>query len=234
MDEILLAKANEGDLDAMIQVSRAYFFEMKDIFEAINWARKTVELHDTMIIAYENLCTLLDISGHVSYKIGALDRAMDTLLEALEIIDLLKDNDYYPENIRKIESQASMNCARIATANQDKDLICKFLPRIDKKICPYVVVLKAFVNSENKNSNYMRQEFEELKEVTLASNWADNEEKSFAYYFLATHYLFGTGGEKNIDLAYENMKVAADLGLDLAQKELRRFSKNFLGKITYK
>ena len=69
-----------------------------------------------------------------------------------------------------------------------------------------------------------------------SSNWRASFEEASAYYALSVIYAYGVQGfvAANVPYAYECIQKCVSIHSELAEPELRKYSKGFLGKVTYR
>ena len=69
-----------------------------------------------------------------------------------------------------------------------------------------------------------------------SSKWREPFEEASAYYVLSIIYAYGVSGyvQANVPYAYECIQKCASIDSELAAPELKKYSKGFLGKVTYR
>lgn len=233
----ILELAEEGDLQAMLKISNYYMVDKEhhDVAKAMEWARKAVNQYDGNVEALENLSFILRYVGHIRYKIGAIDDAFLMMQEALSICERLRKNNSSSAKLEDVENDCFMDCGEIAWRKDQYDLALDLLRRVDKQKYPYAAVLILWIHSNNAKE-YEQEVPKDIRAVNLAlssETWRNNTELAGAYYILSVCYVCGIGTYKDVKMAYECILKCAELDYEIAEPQLKKYHKGFLGKVKY-
>ena len=233
--------AEEGkDPNVMIQYTAIAFANPEQ--GGFNKAMETIEranhLFPDNLDVKEMYARFMFLKGHIDRKIGAEDDAYTSLRICIETVDLLKRHNFMPDKVRETEIDACMELAEMASRRDEDNLTIRMLERTDAKKYPYAAVLKAITHFGHVEQfgSYISNDISEIHSVLGSSKWRAPFEEASAYYALSVIYAYGVPGyvTANIPYAYECIQKCAAIDNELAEPELRKYSKGFLGKVTYR
>lgn len=208
------------------------------IHKALEIISKAEQLYPDNLDVKEMYARLMFIHGHIENKIGAYDDSFMTLKKCVAAIDVLKGNNYKPDVVREIEIDACMECGEMASRKNEYELTLKMLERTDFHKYPYAAVLKAITHFEHaaQFGACISNDISEIHSVLGNSNWRAAFEEASAYYVLSVIYAYGVQGyvAVNVPYAYECIQKCASIDNELAESELKKYSKGLFGKITYR
>ena len=75
-----------------------------------------------------------------------------------------------------------------------------------------------------------------LENALNSDKWRENKELAMAYYILSVNYAIGITGYLNADIThgYSLIQKCASIDPQMADFEMKKYSKNLFGKISYK
>lgn len=233
--------AEEGkDPNVMMQYAAVAFTnpEQGGFNKAVETIERANELFSDNLDVKEMYARFMFLKGHIGRKIGAEDDAYTYLRISVETVDLLKRYNFKPDKVRETEIDACMELAEMASRRNDDDLSLRMLERTDVHKYPYATVLKAITHFGHveRFCSCISDDISEIHSVLGSSNWREPFEEASAYYALSIIYAYGVQGyvEANVPYAYECIQKCASIDNELAAPELRKYSKGFLGKVTYR
>lgn len=233
--------AEEGkDPNVMMQYAAEAFSnpEQGGFNKAVETIERANQLFPNNLDVKEMYARFMFLKGHIGRKIGAEDDAYTYLRMSVETVDLLKRYNFKPDKVRETEIDACMELAEMASRRNDDNLTIRMLERTDVKKYPYAAVLKAITHFGHVEQfgSYISNDISEIHSVLGSSNWRAPFEEASAYYALAVIYAYGVQGyvSANVPYAYECIRKCATIDSELAEPELRKYSKGFLGQVTYR
>ncbi len=197
---------------------------------------RAVQLFPDFIPAREKYARILLLDGYSLFQIGACEHAITELTKCLEQLDILRRNGGDESVVREMEPDVCMYCGEAAFYLNKNQLALEMLAKTDPQKFPYATVLTAMLHRQEGGSytQFFAKDIEEMKRVISSDKWRNNFEKASLYSMLSLIYSSGAGVAPNIEYAYECILKCAELDPSLAESELRRYRKNFWGKITYR
>lgn len=233
--------AEEGsDPNAMIKFAGMVLSDTEKggIHKALEIITKAEQLYPNNLDVKEMYARIMFIHGHIENKIGAYDDSFTTLKQCVATVDVLKRNNYKPEVVRDIEIDACMECGEMASRKNEDELTLRMLARTDFQKYPYAAVLIALTHLENpyKYAQSVHDDIAIINRAIDTNNWRNDTEKAAAYFVLSVIYAHGTPNilPANVNYAYECIQKCAEIDYPMAENELKKYSKGFLGKITYR
>lgn len=233
--------AEEGkDPNVMMQYTAVAFTnpEQGGFNKAMETIKRANQLFPDNLDVKEMYARFMFLQGHIDRKIGAEDDAYTALKISIETVDLLKRHNFMPDKVRETEIDACMELAEMASRRNDDELTLKMLERTDVQKYPYAAVLKAITHFGHgeRFGSYISNDVSEIHRILGSSNWRAPFEEASAYYALSVIYAYGVPGyvTANVPYAYECIQKCASIDSELAAPELRKYSKGFLGKVTYR
>ena len=198
---------------------------------------KAVRLFPDFIPAREKYARVLLLHGYTMFQIGSFESAVPELTKCLEQLDILRRNGVEESVIREMEPIASMYCGEAAFYLKKNQLALEMFAKTDPREFPYATVLTAMLHRRERESykQFFAKDLEEMKRAISSDKWRSNYEKASLYSMLSLIYAYGEPGvAPNVEYAYECILKCAELDRSLAEPELRKYRKNFWGKITYR
>jgi tetratricopeptide (TPR) repeat protein len=235
-----ITKASEegNKPDAMIQHAKLLLSEKDGINKAAEIITRAEQLYPGNLDVKKMYARIMLIMGDIQHKIGIDDDALTTLRRCVEAVDVLKRNNYKLDEIRKIEIDACMDCGEVACGKNEDELALTMLARTDLQKYPYAAVLIVLIHIDSpyKYSKNVNDDIAMINRAIGTNNWRNDVEKATAYYVLSIIYAHGTPNilPANVNYAYECIQKCAEIDYQLAESELKKYTKGFLGKITYK
>lgn len=212
--------------------------EKGGIHKALEIIAKADRLYPDNLDVKEMYARIMLIHGHVENKIGAYDDSFTTLKQCVATIDVLKRNNYKPEVVRDIEIDACMEYGEMAARKHEDELTLRMLVRTDFQKYPYAAVLIALTHLENpyKYAQSVHDDIAIINRAIDTNNWRNDTERAAAYFVLSIIYAHGTPNilPANVNYAYECIQKCAEIDYPMAENELKKYAKGFLGKITYR
>lgn len=239
--EFLREQAEEGkDPNAMIRYAAFVFSnpEQGGFTKAIETITRANQLFPDDLNVKEAYARYMFLKGHVGRKIGADNDAYRELKISVEAVDQLKQRNFMPDSARETEVDACMELAEMAYRRDETELALRMLERTDIKKYPYAAVLKAIMHfgKPERYGSYISDDISGILSIMGSSKWREPFEEASAYYVLSIIYAYGVSGyvQANVPYAYECIQKCASIDSELAAPELKKYSKGFLGKVTYR
>mgnify|MGYP004501878989 CR=1 FL=1 len=239
--EFLRQEAEEGkDPNAMIRYAALALSnpEQGGFTKAVETITRANQLFPDDLNVKEAYARYMFLKGHVDRKIGADNDAYRDLMISVETVDQLKQRNFMPDAARETEVDACMELAEMAYRRDEVELTLRMLERTDMKKYPYAVVLKAIVHfgQPMRYGSYISDDISGIHSTLGTSKWREPFEEASAYYVLSIIYAYGVSGyvQANVPYAYECIQKCAVIDSELAAPELKKYSKGFLGKVTYR
>lgn len=233
--------AEEGkDPNIMMQYAAVAFAnpEQGGFNKAVETIERANQLFPDNLDVKEMYARFMFLKGHIGRKIGAEDDAYTYLRISVETVDLLKRYNFMPDKVRETEVDACMELAEMASRRDDDDFALRMLERTDVQKYPYAAVLKGITHFGHveRFGSYISNDISGIHNVLGSSNWRSPFEEASAYYVLSVIYAHGVQGyvSANVPYAYECIQKCASIDNELAAPELKKYSKGFLGKVSYR
>lgn len=234
--------AEEGkDPNVMMQYTAVAFTnpEQGGFNKAMETIKRANQLFPDNLDVKEMYARFMFLQGHIDRKIGAEDDAYTALKISIETVDLLKRHNFMPDSVRETEIDACMELAEMAYQRESEtELVLRMLERTDIKKYPYAAVLRAIVHfgQQERYGSCISDDISGIHSTLGSSKWREPFEEASAYYALSVIYAYGVSGyvQANVPYAYECIRKCASIDSELAAPELKKYSKGFLGKVTYR
>ena len=236
-------KTNEGsDPYAMIRYSISLLGNKEgqkpEIHKALEVITRAKQLYPDNFDVKEQYVSTLLIHGHISRMIGAEQDAYNKLGTCIREIEYLRANDWNTERLNTLEIDSCWEYARAAFSIKDYDVALEMFNRTDSEKYPYAVVGSLLIHLDDC-VGYASEIANEVRYVSQSLNsdkWGDSMELASAYAILSSIYATGIPHCVNSDVnyAYSCIQKCAELDPEMAEPELKKYSKNLFGKITYR
>lgn len=235
-----LAESGE-DPYAMIRYS-IKMMENKDgeggLSKAVEVISRAYELYPDNLDVREQYANMLLIRGYVQRQVGATADSYNTLRKCLDEVNQLHSMNHHTERLQTIEIDAYMECGESAYEINNDNVALEMFSRTDHDKYPYAVVLMALIHMQNSGrfSANLADEIHFLESALNSDKWREDKELAMAYYILSANYAMGITGYLNSDVArgYSLIQKCATIDSKMADLEMKKYSKNLFGKITYK
>jgi len=212
--------------------------ENGDFHAAVETMERANRLFPDNLEVKEMYARFIFLKGHISFKIGALDEAYKCLRMSLDAVDQLKRHNFMMDEVRETEVDACYELAKLAYQRDEGDYALQLLARTDIQKWPYAASLKTLIHMSDleRFDSCIKADVAEIQSVLGSSRWESAFEEASAYFSLSIIYAHGIYGyiPANVPYAYECIKKCASLDEDLAQDELKKYSKGLFGKISYR
>ena len=234
--------ANEGsDPYAMIRYSAQLMGssgEKPDIHKAFEVMTRANQLYPDNYNVKEHYALLLCMLGHIDFKIGAADRAIERLTQCISEVQFLRSQNWNSNIMNKIEDSVYYDCGCAAYDAKKYDLTLSMLYKVDPTKHPYatVILLAIHMDEPDKYGYKIPEEAKLLRNTINSDKWNDSTEKALAYFMLASAYSGSVSNylKADVNYAYECINKCAEIDPELAKSEISRYSKNIFGSVTYK
>ncbi len=235
--------ANEGtDPYAMIRYSAKLMGNKDgqgpDIHKALEVITRANQLFPDNIDVKQQYIIMLHLHGHIEYKIGATQDAYNTLRQCFNEFIAIRNMNVNTERINPIEADLYMDYGEAAYGIKDYDVALNMFSRTDHDKYPYAVVLSILIHMDDPKrfASEIADEASFLVRATSSDKWREPVELAGAYFMLSGVYSVGVPNYINADVnyAYSCIQKCSEIEPEMAATELKKYSKNLFGKVTYK
>ena len=239
-DELRKCAEAGADPQAMIQYSAILLndHENGSLSKAVDLIERANQLYPDNLEITERYAHLQGIQGYVFKQMDLYDPAYISYTKCINAIDMLKNRQYNPESVRKLEIESCIEYGEVAIKKRERDVALKMFKRTDVHMYPQAAVLTASIHYESleKYAKYIVDDITILKSVLRENNWKCDAHKAAAYYLLSQFYANGVAGvlAPDINYAYECILRCSQIDTYLAEDELKKYSKSLFGKIKYR
>lgn len=235
--------ANEGsDPYAMIRYSAKLMGnkdgQKPDIHKALEVITKANQLFPDNIDVKQQYIIMLHLFGHIDYKIGATQEAYNTLRQCFNELTAIRNKNVNAERLNAIEADLYMDYGEAAYGIKNYDVALNMFSLTDRNKYPYAVVLSMLMHMDDPRrfGAEIADEASFLIRATSSDKWREPVELAGAYFMLSCVYSTGIPNYVNADVnyAYACIQKCSEIDSEMAASELRKYSKNLFGKVTYR
>lgn len=198
---------------------------------------RAYELYPDNLDVLEKYAHILSMRGYIDKQIGAYPEAFDVLSESIRILDDLFRQGLSSAMLQDLYMRTALDCGETACLLNNWSEAVPLLSKVDPEKYPYAAALKAIVliDAPGKHGIELKQLVSILNHAVTTDNWQTDLQHATGYYVLSLIHSNGYPNEirKNTKYAYDCIQKCAKLDSELAENELKRYSKSVTGRILY-